>query len=614
MGSIPREMVQTFERGLKTVESPFGRTRRSMAGLTNVWLAPDDFGALQAMPGYTKVNSSEITGATFHSTGAARHADGTRRRIVSYRDGSNNDFIVDVNPTTGAQTTLASFATSPAITVPDVSIVTMNDLVFFANGADAGFKVNAAGTLSASGVGRPDATTHPTDWPPTVALNAGGNNSVIGIVSYYISQITGTAEGASSAAIGPIDCGTGNRVDVDLTGATDFAGNTYRVYRTLADGVQPFLASQVAGNAVYTDDVPDAELTNRPWLHGDPPLAKIVSLTVFAQRVWGITDDSILVWADPKDPESWWNTSNGQYAPVNEDDGDEGVAVVNDTSGLFVFKKDHIYRILGANDPEFIDINEFEPVTQQGRNLGAPSENAIVGAHGSIAFYWNRGVYLMQGGAVRYISSDIEDDLAVIRGRDEEDGVYLGFHPKRRHLWVSLPLSAGVTPTHTYIYDVDLGQWAGRMDVGFRGFLSTFDANGDEQFWGCSANSGFIYLLENGVTAAGTAISTEAKLPVFVGHNMSTLKDLQYVKLEVAAQASGTIDVDVYEGGNSTPQAYTNLSLVKSGHDRWELTLHTPEVGMARQFQVAIKSNADQAQWKCYSVTYGFHEYKSVTR
>lgn len=601
MGSSPREATYTFEDGLRSTDSPLRARRRSLETLSNAWLSPEDVGAIEAMPGFAKKNSTEITGAVFHSAASARFSSGTRLRLVSYRDGSNDDFIVNVNPANGAQTTIWSHATTPAITVPDVSIVTLNDLVFGANGTDAGFKYSGS-AISAAGVTRPDVTN------ASLALNSGGEDSVIGVVSYYISLMTSTTEGALSVEIGPIDAGEGSRVDVDLSHA-DFSGNTYRVYRTLADGVQPFLvSSQVSGGATYTDDVPDSDLTNLPYLHGDPPLASLVSLAVFNQRIWGLTSDGILTWSDPKDPESWWNQGNGNYLPINEDDGDSGVGVINDQTGLYVFKTNHIYRVVGAENPEFVSVTEFEPVTQQGRSLGAPSLNAITQAHSSIVFYWNKGVYLLRGGVVEYISRDIEDDLAVIRGQDEADGVYLGFYPKRRHLHVSVPLSSGVVPTVEYIYDLDSGRWIGRRSVGFRGYLSTFDASGDEEFWGLAASSGFIYELDSGQTAAGSAISTEAKLPVFYGSNPASLKDLKYVRLEIAAQASGVLSIDVYADGNSTPITYSSISMVKSGHARWVLHVHTSTVGMARQYQVAIKSNADQPRWKVYSVTYGWHE------
>ncbi len=602
----PQEFTLTFEKGLNTVRSPLRAFRRSVIALDNVWLSPDDHGAVEAMPGYTRVNPAAISPSTFYAAATALETTGTRMNLIGYENGSQKR-IIHLNPS-GTTVGVFSEATSPAITKGDFQAAVLNDKVFIVNGADAPVMITnidtASPTIAKMGVARPSVTN------ASVALNAGGNNSVKGVVSYYLAQMSATTEGALSVAVGPISCADGNRVDVDLSHA-DFSGKTYRVYRTLADGVQPFLLATVAGGAVYTDDVPDRDLTNLPFLHGDPPLAAYKSIVAYNDRLWALDEGGMLYWSDLDNPESWWNAANGNQFPVNEDDGDVGVTLLRDLTGLIVLKKHHAYRLVGTV-PTNLRPSEITIAAQGERTFGTPTPHSVVSIPGGAAVYWNRGVYILSGSSAAYISAPIEDDLAGIRNQDEA-GVFLGYFPQRRHLYVSVPLADGTTPDYTYIYDFNRQDWIGRRTVGFRGFLVTEDANGNEKFWALSAGTGgFVFEMESGVNADGAIIATKLKLPPFYGGNPAATKRFLYVDVHFKPDnSSGTFDMTLELDGKSADVDTYNVSQVRTSTDRERARVNYGLLGREVDVEVSSNVQVDNLPWKIYGLTYGWHEYGS---
>ena len=617
-GSARQETRYTFERGLSTVLMASSR-RRSFGTLDNVWLAPDDEGAIQAMPGYTKVNSVEISGAAFHGTAIAIATDGTRYNLISYLSGGSIR-IISMAPD-GTVTNIVTEATTPAITVPDFSAVVAGNAIYFANGTDTAGRYDlGTTTLAASGLGRPD---DDAGWGSMAdPATSSGTNAVKGIVTYYLSKVTGAVpnevEGALSSAIGPVNCGDGQDVTLDLS---VLPTNTYRVYRTLADRSQPYYVAEVTGGVDYLDTTPDDNLQDYPRYHGDVQSTDIVSLLYFNNRVWGWTAGGLLLWTDPARGtetsafQSWWNTENGNQAPINLQDGDTGTVLVRIPGAFLCGKKNHIYRVVGRDAAE-LQVQETMVATQEGRTVGFVSQQAVepCGDFG-LAFYWNRGVYMIgSSGFAEYISYPIEDDLLDIRNQDEADGVYLGFYPKRRHLHVSVPLSAGVTPTHEYIYDFDRGEWIGRRSTGFRGYLSTQDANGNEEFWMMGASDGFVYKHDDGQTAAGTAIATTARLPLFFGRGPGTQLYSNYFDIEFEPQASGNLTWTVAANGTTSNTETGSISMVKANFIRHLVRINLRKHRAARELSLKLSSEADQPQWKVYSVVGGGHDRGSRSR
>ena len=624
MGQRPREISIQFQRGLRTRGSILSGDDALMT-LDNVWLSPDDLGALQRVPGFARVNAKEVPDATFHRMARAVKSDGTAWNLVSYASsGSMLNLMADgpQNPTVRAELerirkhSSSIVRMSPAgkkdrvwnhssiptsLTNPDFSSVVLNDAIFMVNGVDTPAKHDFE-VLSQAGVTRPDITN------ATVSLNPGGENAVRGVVRYFIAQMTATTEGALSAEIGPIDAANHDRVDVNLTHA-DFGTNTYLIYRTQANEGTPYFLAETTGGTIYTDDIPDRSLGSSPYLNGDPPLADFLDMVVWNDRVWALTKEGILYWCDPENAESFaTDPQNGNWVPVNEDDGDFGVALIREPSGLLAIKRDHIYRVFGAA-PDGLEVRELTLATQEGGSLGAPSRMAITGIDQGIALYWRRAIYLMVGGQVREASTAIRDDLSGIRSQDEADGVYLGFYKKRRLLFASVPLSPGANPTHTYIYSIDRAEWIGRIAQGFRSFLSTEDENGNEEFWAASSDSGFIYKLDSGQNFAGMPIVAEAKLRPFFGSHPSRLKDFLYVDVHFIPQESGSLTLGMTIDGKLSSEITAEVAMAEPGHNSYRRRVWIGETG--HELQLRITSSADQPQWMVPRLTLGWHEHES---
>ena len=618
MGQKPDEISIQFERGLRTRGSILSGDD-ALLTMDNVWLSPDDFGALQRVRGFGKVETIAESGddIEFYRLARVAKSDGTVRNLVSYLHNSTKKIVFVGNETTKTSVWISS--STPALTGVNFAAAVLNDLVFMVNGVDAPAKWDFT-TLSAAGVGRPDITD------ATITLNAGGNDAVIGVVRYFISQITATVEGALSVAIpsasgvDSIDCGNGNRVDINLTHA-NYSGKEYYIYRTQANEGTPYFLAKLAGGSTFTDDKPDRDLGSSPFLNGDPPLAAFIDLVVWNDRLWGLTKDGRLFWSDPENAESWATADDGNFIPVNEDDGDFGVALVRDPSGLLVIKEDHTYRILGT-PPDSLEVKELTLATQEGGSLGAATKTAITGIDQGIALVWRKAVYIILANQVQDISSSIRDDLNSIREGDEEH-TFLGFHKARRLLYVSLPITAPPSgespPSHTYVFSLDRGEWIGRMVRGFRGFLSTFDAGSgaeSEQFWGLSTdNSGIIYWMNFPSLASersfdGAAIVAEALLRPFLGRRPSALKQFLYVDVHFVPQSSGTITLDAIIDGKTASPISTSVSMVESGHDTFRRRVNIGEYGHELQLKITSNTSVDDA-WLIPRLSIGWQEYES---
>ncbi len=606
----PDEVHVSFERGLETVRSPFAR--KGLEAMDNVRLSPDDYGAIESMPGYSKVNSAGFNAgaATFHTIRSVVKSNGTRKNLVGWKDGTKIR-ISDIQ-NGGTETDIITEATANiARTVPDFSVATLADTVLIANGTDTVAKYDFT-TASKAGL------TVPTVTSVTATPKGETGKNVFGIVKYYLATISGTAESALSAPIpgatGVNAGANGDRVDLDLN---NMAAGTYRVYRTIRERAEArFLTESVHGGTL-TDNTLDAALGELPFLHGNVPPPGMVSLLVHQGRAWGLRKDGWLYWCelqrDGPAVESWWTEDGGNKVQVNRDDGDFGVALVSDGNTILVFKENHIYRILGTEFPDNISIQSVTAASQESKSVGLPSEYALATTPGGFAFYHNRTVYAYQGGQLQAISQDIEDDLFAIRSQDEADGVYLGYFPKRRHLYVSVPLSAGVTPTHTYVYDMDQGQWLGRYTKGFRGFAAT-EVSDEEEFWGLdSSGGGFVFQFEDGTSYGGSAIAASLELSPFYGGNPSAVKNFLYVDLHYKPVSSGTVDVVLeVDGKTSATKTVSGVSMVAANTARAKKRINWGTLG--RELKVKVNSSSDTApQWKLLGLTYGFQIEGSVS-
>jgi hypothetical protein len=95
-----------------------------------------------------------------------------------------------------------------------------------------------------------------------------GSGAVKGTVKYWISDMSGTTEGPLSDQFGEIDAADGSTITVGNGNTLPDDGNDRRLYRSFANGDQPFyLATVATGTTVYTDNTADVDL-------GDLPIAR----------------------------------------------------------------------------------------------------------------------------------------------------------------------------------------------------------------------------------------------------------------------------------------------------------------------------------------------------
>lgn len=322
--------------------------------------------------------------------------------------------------------------------------------------------------------------------------------NVKGVVRYFISEMTDTAESALSDKIPQndtpgtqeIDCGEGAAVKISIdvdSGNGEYANyqsKKFKVYRTFANGYQPFdtglrIETDAVAEGLVVDEVPDAELGDLPYLHGDKPLPGFISAVSHYGRVWAITKEGDLYWSDLANVESWWTSQDSAGRPegnaisVFRDDNDEATCLARDRDGLVVFKQSHMYRVLGRV-PDQLNLYEVTPSDGSTISLGTPSIASVCTTPAGLCFYWNKAVYIYTGGynAVR-ISDPISSILDGISMVNEYWGIALGYDAGKDHLYVSVNIGTDQTatlPTDTFIFDFRSKKWISRLNVGYANY------------------------------------------------------------------------------------------------------------------------------------------------
>lgn len=329
-----------------------------------------------------------------------------------------------------------------------------------------------------------------------VQANAGGANRVKGIVSYFISEVTGTGtEGALSDAFGEIDCADGSRNDLDFDHA-DYHDKIIRVYRTYKDGADPFYVRQFtvpssgAGGHTITDGKPDHRLGDPPYANGNLPPAAITSVVTFFNRVYGLAGND-LYWSDLNQPESWFTGALGNRLTVGYNDGDVGTVLATDTDGILVFKKRHLYKVFGREPREF-EIHELAPADQTTATIGTPSIGSIAyTTDAGIVFYFNQGLYSYRNNRIVRIGRDIEDDLQTYitsygTGSFDESGAWdvnLGYQPQTGRVW------ATIDQQFTVFYDTKLGRPVGAQRWGYGCYMAD-DYGSSQTFFAARSKGG----------------------------------------------------------------------------------------------------------------------------
>jgi len=581
--------------------------------LDNCWLSPDDYNAVEAMPGFRKFAS---LGTTPFRTARGVHIG--IDETTSFLEKVYCSGAPDAAPTTtvfyraqgsGYTSLKAGLADEAPIRTAQIA-----NYLCCVNGNDAPFQIDLSDdSVSDMGATRPDSTNAST----SLSGFSGGN--VKGVVKYWLSIVTGTTEGALSAEFGEIDCKDGNQVVIDISHA-DFPGATkYNIYRTLANGTQPFLLfSSVAGGTTYNDNVPDdggkeyEPLSILPYLHGDPPPSDLITIVEQFGRLWGLTEDGRLFWSDLINHESWWTTSDGNWTYIGRGDGDRGTALMKSSTGLYVFKDHHTYHVY-TQDLDQMQVTPLSLATAANRSIGTLSQESVTSTREGIAFWFDENVYSLVGSEIRSISDAVAADFA---GATASPTSALGYDSLRNHLWVSASLQ-GVHDSKTdfsYIYDFKRREWIGRYLYKFQAFAE-YSGNFFLGVGGVGSveQDEDVHVLYNGTDDSnGDVIACRCELSELVGSSPATDKLFLDVSVLLQRESSGTVTLEAIFDGDDTNSVDTSVALSEAGstQDRIKRVVNLQERG--REMALAITSTSASPQWKVFLVAPEWHEYSQT--
>ena len=257
--------------------------------------------------------------------------------------------------------------------------------------------------------------------------------------------------------------------------------------------------------------------------------------------------------------------------------------------------------------------------------VGTSSIRGVTYTPSGIVFYYNKAVYLYNGSYPTKISGAIDEDLRAIDSSDEMDNVCIGYYANRNQVYLSVPVASS-TPDRTYIFDMDVGQWTGRIKAGFRQFLSVkTDAEIEpyilantnittgELFLGVDpAASGKVFLLDDGTDFDGSAINTNFQLSPFFGSSINQLKTFMYVDVLFAPVADGLFNLEWWINGESGDSTIVPVTMDKTGYG-----LHRRRVNIGykgRDLTLELKNNASYSgSWKIYGFVIGYIEHESYS-
>jgi len=578
--------------GFATARSPYSTGK--FTNLLNWWPSPTDVGAIEVVPGYSKVNATALSASkTVVSLGFGENSSLARKRFVVF------DGTVSILTTAGVSSNIKTGLTSGK----QMGIATYDDNVFFFNGVDAPFKYDfssdTTGAVSAMGL------TQPSVGSSTSALTGSGGN-VKGNVKYYVSYVSTTTEGALSDSFGAIDAGDGNKIALATLPTGGGGVTARRLYRTSFDGEVPLYLSTIEDNTTttFTDNVHDRDLGAPAKMRGYPPQSTWKFPIVHFNRLWAGDEDS-LYFSDLGEPESWFATNRMR---IWQNDGDHITGLDRDSEGIFIFKEQHLYKAVGKDpEAEIFTIIELTPSDANTRSLGTPSHWSKVATEFGIIFYSQLGFYLIRSGTqVINISQDIQDELRADMTVGSEDKIVCTYLPELKLFLASVPTSSSTTNNRTYGYLVDRRAWF-KMDVGFSALQiieSGADAAGPGALaiWGGKpATNAFVYKLFDSSTNTfdGTAISSVATLPVIMGSFPGGVS--RFLSFDVIGEAqTGTISIE-YLLDRQSSGTTVSFSTANTGFGSYQKTVNIGQ--QARELEVSFKTSADQTPSKVYGLT-----------
>lgn len=320
----------------------------------------------------------------------------------------------------------------------------------------------------------PDAYTITRALVTGTPVASGTDNNVVGLVRYWIAELSESTESALSAPTSTVDAGEGNEVTLTFPNDSEFNSKTFKIYRTHANEATPFEVGQVdigATGGTFLDQVADAALGGPPFLHGEQPPPGATACISYFSRIYLLVGNTIY-FSDLGAPESFFVADGGNWFPVGHNDGDLGTALARDVDGFLVWKRGHLYKIYGRQPEEF-QVAEIVPTDQATRSVGTPGTTSFTYTSAGILFYFNLALYIYNDNRVKRISDLIESDIQELLGSGDfaETGnwdVVAAFTSSNGRAWISLNTSNEAV---TLFYDVNLKRFVGAMESGYRCYL-----------------------------------------------------------------------------------------------------------------------------------------------
>ena len=240
------EFVGTRGRGVGSPASTFRQATTKAAGVnvkgsldsfsvdpsdadgTGVWIQPVSGGELRAYPrSVTTATLANLTTVTAASYG--RDSDGTELMIL-YGDGGTKDKVVVLGSDGTEGAVLHTMTTGNGARA---SITRMNDQFLICNGVDNPISIDIATQTVTNPITEDRLDITAGGGVTAVAQNASEGN-VIGIVKYYISEVTGSGDTLSESALSVSiqedasqnNSGAGDQILLTFPNNAEFNGKT----------------------------------------------------------------------------------------------------------------------------------------------------------------------------------------------------------------------------------------------------------------------------------------------------------------------------------------------------------------------------------------------------
>jgi len=573
--------VRPQTRRLPIIPIPPGQTggfsefvRPQFKEVTNWWPVPEEQGAMQVVPGFLELSSTEISsGDEVVTLGYGEKSDGTRVKFA----------VVDTATHTITDAGGASSIKSGLTADRKTSIVTYGDLVLFFNGVDTPFKYDFS-SVSDIGLTQPDVSSSVAALDTSTA----DNNNVKGVVEFWVTFVqTDSAgvvtEGPLSDSFGQVDAGTGAEIDLSgiPTDPSPPAGgsSTRRIYRSLEDDDDPFLAGTIDDNTTTTISLndPDTEPGGPPNSVGDPPPSKLNFALVYMNRVWASGDSdnpSTVYYSELQEPEGWDDERFKFDVMLN--DGDTITGIARHPQGVLVFKNHHIY-LIRTKDPQaqLPQLDELTPADQNVRNIGTPSHWGLVAVPEGVVFYYEGTFWMIDTQLqIRNISSpDLDDELRSDINVSKDDRIEGIYWPQRDQVWITVPTGSSNWPDRTYIWHRRVDAWT-KMDEGFSALaIVENDTDGTMRLWGSHYIAGGveskIHRLDHPTekTFNGTTINADLEMEAMFMEDPGRLTRWMWLE-QVFEQSSASVSITVTLDGDTGNQITATADLSLSGHDR----------------------------------------------